>query len=565
MINVFLFIIFLSFILDSLGIKTGQNVSYFLTLFSIVFVYLFVFFKNKPIIYPKKFTLIFFLFLLFSAVSTILSVDIQKSTKELVSYISVFWMFIWVFNCQKEIQKPIIKFIYALSFIFSIYSLFLAQAKIPFLIPQSGANLVYPTYNAHNHLGDFLILSLIISTLFLFKNKNLIFNAVSLLILLPFYIFSYSRSAYLALIASLSLMGFYILKNTKYFSLIAKMWLLALLILSAFFLLITSYDFKDIKALSTINKVLVKNFQFKNKLLFSGREKYITDAFWGIKEKTFFGLGPGNYFYASLKNTDKTPYSWTDTSHNIFLDKFSENGLIAGTLFIILMMLVIIKAKKNLFFFLFLGLLLNFQTDYTYKINSFLLLFFIIAGLIYQEENQIILPKYFSLIPAILLGLLIQLMLLSNIFYKQQNYRLGGFFYPLNKETYRPLIGTEITKGNYRNVINYLNFYSNLFKGDPSVQEHIGDIYIQYNEKEKALWYFRKAYYWHPYQGRILFRKLYNLKKELYGEKQAKLFADSFLKKVAGIEVRDFSSSFLRAEAKMFCQEIYGEECPYKL
>ena len=131
--------------------------------------------------------------------------------------------------------------------------------------------------------------------------------------------------------------------------------------------------------------MLVKKNDLRHKSLLGGRPQILTQGLSYILERPLLGAGPGNFIYASQKLRNG---SYTETAHNIFVDILVENGIPAGVVFLLIIIEFFRRSDKKLPFFLALGLLVNFQTDYTYRIYSLFLLFFIILGLFKIQRKQ---------------------------------------------------------------------------------------------------------------------------------------------------------------------------------
>ena len=68
----------------------------------------------------------------------------------------------------------------------------------------------------------------------------------------------------------------------------------------------------------------------------------------------------------------------------------TENGILAGLIFFAIIIVAFKRSKPEAFSIAAFVLLLNFQTDYTYRIFSLFLLFFILLGVSYEEKNAFV-------------------------------------------------------------------------------------------------------------------------------------------------------------------------------
>lgn len=371
-------IIFLPFfisiaLLEGLGISNGREVAFYLILVLPFFLILADLIDKRLAFYPVKLSFLFILFLIFTAISSLFSLDFSRSFPYLLFYLSLFLTFIWVFNHQDEVKGMIIFLIFSLSVIFSIYSLL--PLIWPNLIPSHGYQFIFSNFGSHNHLGDFLVLPLTLS-------RHIFLS----LFLTPFFLLSFSRSGYLSLVVSLSVVTIYLIRRRK-----IKMSSLVvgtvLIILALFFFLTSVWEARQIPILKGAHQFLEEKANLQDKFFLANRLAFARQALPSFKEAPLLGLGPNNFLYASQKYTQTG--RWAYSSHNIFLDILVENGLLALMVFVVIIGLVLAKAFVNptIYSFLPLAMLINFQTDYTHTIYSFFLIFFILMGLIYKEDK----------------------------------------------------------------------------------------------------------------------------------------------------------------------------------
>lgn len=391
MIFVLLVILSLIFIPEGLGLPYGRELSFILILTVPPSLLLYDrIIKDRKIFFPKQISMLFALFFVFSIISSLFSLNRALSLTYLVFYFSLFLTFIYVVNHKEEFSKAIKLVILGLAILFILYS-FLIQLFIDkdwfFLIPDSGFQFVYSKFGSHNHLGDFLVLSLILAFYYLIKSKRKIYY-VFLTFFLPFFLLSFSRSAYISLSITLLLLYLYFLRN-KTLRLLS--WLSALIVsfslVSLTFSLITVREAKLTPLLKEANQVLTENFNLRDKYFRAKRVEYLNQAISSFIEKPLFGVGPGNFAMASKKYTNIK--QWTFSSHNLFLDVLVENGFFAFVIFFLIILRIFTKVKKlNASFVLFIAMLINFQGDYIHAIYSFFFLFFILMGLVYTNPTK---------------------------------------------------------------------------------------------------------------------------------------------------------------------------------
>ncbi|HVZ66869.1 MAG TPA: O-antigen ligase family protein [Patescibacteria group bacterium] len=377
--------------IDGIGIynnQAGLIGAVFLVCFGIILI--------RDIKISQTLKLLFFLFFILTLISDCLSTNLANSVKFTLIYTASFFAFAYA-NINKDyLSKFVVPLIFILSIFLSLYSTVLPILikQDGFLLPSSGYQLIYPTFGSHNHLGDFLLLSLVACFYFLFtksfskhsQNYKQVIICLLIFFFLPYFIFSYSRSSYVSLSLTLIIMSIFLIKKNLNKKSLTVFGLIAItLVLSSIFLLSVS-DIKDESIFKNVKTNLHTTHNLSNKYPSGNRLAYFSQGLLSITDKPLFGVGPGNFVYVSKKYKNPTDW-WTETSHNIFLDVFVENGLFAGLIFLFIILNLLINSKKNVFFFMALALLLDFQSDYTYRIHSIFLLFSILMGLAYEARH----------------------------------------------------------------------------------------------------------------------------------------------------------------------------------
>ncbi|HVZ11825.1 MAG TPA: O-antigen ligase family protein [Patescibacteria group bacterium] len=354
--------------------------------------------KNKDI--PERLRTLFILFIGVSFVSLLASVNL-KSLIFYLLYIASFSAYIFTQRNQKLVSKFIVPFIFIATFIFILASILIENGILS--APLTGYQFVFSRFGSHNHLGDFLLLPLITLLYFLTSKKKsislitsqflpylLTINYLLLtLILLPFFILSYSRSAYIGLVLTIIIMlyNFYKSKIQKInLNIIFALFIVFISIIFTFSLSINSGSEQFLK---DINHYLVANNSLHYKSPYGGRGEYVRESILSTIDHPLLGVGPGNFIVAS-KEYESIRGIWTETAHNIFLDILVENGIPAGVIFILIIFEMLRGAKKNLYFYLALAMLFNFQVDYTYRIFPMLILFFVLLAL---ANNRIMIKE----------------------------------------------------------------------------------------------------------------------------------------------------------------------------
>ena len=180
---------------DVFAIDSSQ-LGFFLVLLIPLLLFLLTKIENKRLFIPVKESIFYLIFIIFSAISTFRAIDKEMSIQFLSIYMTGYLFFIYGFNYRDSLNKYFKWFLIGISIIsvliFSINKIFTLK------LFDNGASLFYGGYY-HNELGTVLILGIIICLYkFIFEKSNKLL--ILLLFFSSFLIFSFSRSAYLAVI-----------------------------------------------------------------------------------------------------------------------------------------------------------------------------------------------------------------------------------------------------------------------------------------------------------------------------------------------------------------------------
>ncbi len=375
-------------ILEGTGIYYGRQLSFGLIILFPALLYIIGIGYYKKIDVPKYLGILIILFITTLIISVFLSTNIALSISFAIFYIGCLATLIIVNDTKKIVAHALLPVIFGIGIFLCIYRILLVY--FPPIVPLNGYQLVSSFYGSHNHLGDFLILPLT-AIFYILMNKN---NKIHPLILLllsiffaPYFLFSFSRSAYFSVIVTLIFMFYYFVKKGR-IRLIEFRTLLMILVICILTLFMFSVSiFSSQKNLvSEINTHLVENNNLSYKAPFGARGEYVREAILAIFYKPIFGVGPGNFIEIS-KKYNPIQGLWAESSHNLFLNIMVEDGIAAGLILFIIIVEIFRKSEKNIYFFMALALLINFQTDYTFRIYSLFFLFFVLCGLCQQKES----------------------------------------------------------------------------------------------------------------------------------------------------------------------------------
>lgn len=534
MITFYLFL--LIFLFEGAAIL-NQNIAFFLYSLLPVIYFLEKDGRKESIFFPLKIFLSYLSFIFFAFVSLWFSVDRINTVNHLFFYLAAFFIFLLGLNEREEIKKSFKKILIILSVIFCLLSLLPKNLFLP-----TALQLVFPLYANHNHLGDFLGLVLIWLLVDWFSKKNKR-DLIGFLLFLPFFIFSFSRSAYvdfLLISGIISLRHPQVNKNSK------KLVLGIILVVFLFFLF-TQQELYQSKLIANFLSVISQNFSFKPRSLLSGRPEYFFQGIKGFLEKPFFGWGLGNYIYPSQKFVSEN-LQQVQSALNLPITLLAEVGLLGFLGFLIFVGFIIKKIdyQKEPFYILFFYLSLNFLTDYTYALYGLFLLWFLLASLSIKKEKE----KRFIFYPLFSLAIIIFIFLKINglILTQLGLVRFGFYLFPFDHQAYQGLIAQKINNGDINSAKKLAdNYYKNSLMSF-STLSFLSNFYEDLGEKKQALFFAQKITDNNRFPPFDALKKTYWLKKEVEGKKSADNYFSKFFE--------DFKSVFLMSSS--FENEVYN-------
>jgi O-antigen ligase len=325
---------------------------------------LFAFFLGK-----KKLTkslVYYFIFSLFLVVSLFWSKDQGKSILATLPYLAG-GLVLFVSQNQK---KKLLKFIDWIVVIPGIvFGFFYFSSKFTLNLTSGPFSLFLPVSSAYNHIhiGDYWVLIGLLSIYNLIsKQKNKVIYAFLIVVSAFFITISFSRSAYVALIAGIVFLFYKSSWLKKYKKLF---WALTIFVAAIFFVVST-----------------------QKTTLFS--RQYFVQAVLGVVDNPL-GVGMGNFNIIS-ENPEYQVYhleSFSNNPHNIILDVFVGMGVLGMSFvyFLFYSFKKILKDKDKKAILpqtLFVALTTNFMFDFTYLIPTMLYLWFILLGLGLNEKTK---------------------------------------------------------------------------------------------------------------------------------------------------------------------------------
>lgn len=505
----FYFLLASLFLSDILINSQLFRLSFYLPLILLLVFLLINIIKNRSIFIPKG-SVLFILFLFFSFISVFFAVDKQIAFETVLIYTSAFLVFVLSFNNKDKIKEGFSLFIIYSSVIFILIFILGKLLKLNFI--TDGASLFYTRYY-HNELGNYLALGSLASLNVFFK-KNKAFFGFLFIIFLFSVLLTYSRTGYLALFIGILIL----ITQNKYKRSIIKPLIVSF---SLFFLLlfffITNKSFNPPGLSSFRNFLINKASLSSEKELLGKRNIYFLYSLSSIAERPLFGVGPGNFYYVASKKQVNYGEN-TTTAHNIVLEVLAENGLLAGSFFLLFLIYALIKAKKDIYLYLFLSLTIIFLAGFSYRFNSFLFLWFILLGLIIEDKKTLFLNNY---IIMFFILIIYQPVLLGQFLLNLGHYKEAQIVYPFQKTLYTKLIEQAIEEKNYKQAKTYLVTLDRLFKEDLRITLKKAEYYDVLGDKKQAVYFYEKRINLYPFSivlnEKIILDRILALNISLYG------------------------------------------------
>lgn len=487
---VYIFYFFLSMILifEGFAIPNGREIAlYLLYFFPFIMILKMMIVKDKFVI-PQIFSVLVCIFILFSFISTYVAADVAIALQFTLLYIALFLIFLITYNLKDQLFKYAAIYIFLFTFIALCYAFFITffpPTQWIDYVSHRGYQFVYPSFQTQHPLGRWLIIPTILSfSLYSFLQKKIYLYIF--IFLTTILCFTYVRAAYLSLLIT-SLLIVYAVHKHSFIN--RKNGIVIILIFSIISVLLfaTVKEAKHVPFINSIHTVLQDKFYLPEKQLLGARPQFYSNAIEAIKVRPIFGYGPNNLINALSDHPQSGVFG--NTSENIFLEVFAENGIVGGILFLSIILLLIKSSVSSLqkldsslapFIFVFIGLIIMFQIDSSARFFSFLTMLFFIGGLIYKEQNWEINTRFVA-VATLLLFSVGQLMILNKILTLHFQHRLAHALYPLNNKNYIFLINEKINSKSYNEAQLLLKQYQFLNKGNKEALDEIKYFYKQMN------------------------------------------------------------------------------------
>lgn len=530
-------LLFIVLIFEGLGLPFGRFLSLCSILIAPSILFAIDIYKRKKIQIPQHISIGFIFFSIIAAISTFTAVHIQTAFEHQLYYFTIFLLFLYTYNHKENIKLLLPQFIVTstiLVCLFTVFINFLLPETWSWLIPRNGYQFITNTHNSHYPIGAFILIPLIFCTSILFK-KNTWQTLLIIFLLSIVLIGSFLRAGYVAYFLVLFFMIFQYSSTKKTFF-VKYFGVFSILLLVLSFILITKFSF-NIPVVSDSQKIFLSQIHLlENKTLLNARFEYWKQSYAAIMDKPVLGFGSFNFSFASVKFASSDAVA-TGSSHNIFLDIFVENGLIAGILFIAIIMSLLKNGYQKLseesgldesIFFIFFALLILFQFSHYHKMYFLFTFLFFLAGLFYKEKESLrdkhYLILYLSSIPLVT-GII---MILSTIFLIMNKSELAIKIYPIFDRAYKQAIIDNMNIHNSSKAFQELSYYSDLYSESSSSLAFTGEFLKTYKYNKEAFYFYKKSLQYAP-QDMSYVMNFYELLKELKGEKIAKDSVEQYI------------------------------------
>lgn len=348
---------------------------------------------KRRIDFPKRFSLIFFTFLIWGFLGTLFSLYLGDSIIEMIRLISLFFLFISIYTLT--VKKP---------YIFFIFLTTIALATIPLLIHdivdfllsdslQSGKYFIGSFY-WHNQMAGFLLFLIPLYAALGIENKKRFFKVFWFFLTLLsaiFLVLTYSRGAWLSFLGSLFLVS--LISFSSYRKHLKKIFIVGLLVIALAFLL------KPTTLTNQLQSIPQELFQKTRTVSGTFRVTALQSAFHMTQQHPLFGVGPG-VFGEAFYSYQTVPWLYGRHAHNHYMQMASEMGIVGFILYLSLFITLFFvfwkkrksfSGKKNV---LLLGIMaaitassLHALMDFDWSITPLYALFWIFVSFSLSQTN----------------------------------------------------------------------------------------------------------------------------------------------------------------------------------
>ena len=119
------YLILFLLVLEGIGIPYARETTYILVIFLIPILFVHMLFHKKDILFPKRISFLFLIFIASSLLSGIMGINIRNSIEHSLLSISMFLVFLISYNYKVSLRKPLIIIIFIVPIFFILYFLLL--------------------------------------------------------------------------------------------------------------------------------------------------------------------------------------------------------------------------------------------------------------------------------------------------------------------------------------------------------------------------------------------------------------------------------------------------------
>ena len=217
--TVFLFycLLLVVFVIEGFGLPFGRLLAPYILFFGACVLLLLDVVTKKTILLPGIAMTLFGGFILLSLASALSSIDVTAALQGVLLYSAYMLLFLFAYNHHEHIAKYMFRWLVVCGLLLVLYSIAgrnYVFDQWPLLWPNSGYQLVTAYFGLHNNMGDFLV-PVLVAAVFYIAIWNKMRYFFIFICLFPFFLFSYSRSAYNAFLLTTLVLGVWGLYTKK--------------------------------------------------------------------------------------------------------------------------------------------------------------------------------------------------------------------------------------------------------------------------------------------------------------------------------------------------------------
>ena len=347
--------------------------------------------------------IILYFLIILAFVSTFLAQDINISifgetnrNEGLLTILNYYFVFLNIKNLSdKRYKYNIVKIFLILGVIQVIYSIFQVYTNFDFIKHFSKEYMAMGLCGNPNFFGSYMVmLVLISSTLYLLKDK-IIYFVLSLIYALGLFLAN-STAPFIGFVLGLIFLIIFSFKNINKINLIKLITLFIILFFINDYTLNLRYEtIKEdnrrynikYEITDTVNSIVSKNNEYNYG---SSRIKLWKNLIPVAKKYYLFGAGLDNLRVVYPKDKGLV----YDKAHNIYYQILITNGIFALSIYCLLCLIIFIKGfkiKDNLYIALYVAFVgYSIQAFGNISVIDVAPYFFIILGLLYSKDNEIV-------------------------------------------------------------------------------------------------------------------------------------------------------------------------------